>query len=57
MIEEWIASKKKFCVVGLGHARLFPLVNHVSCNANLIDYHQEKVASYLGRVLSNHKIP
>lgn len=56
-IEEWIASKDKFRVVGLGHARLFPLVNHVSCNANLVDYHRENVAPHLGRVLSNHKIP
>lgn len=56
-IEEWVASKDNFRVVGLGYERPFPLVHHISCNASLVDYHRENVAPHLGRVLSNHKIP
>lgn len=56
-IEEWVAKKDEFRVVGLGHTRPFPLVSKVSSNTKLVSYHQEHVGPHLSRILTNHKIP
>lgn len=56
-IEEWIAKKDEFRVVGFGHTRPIPLVSKVSSNTNLVDYHQNHIAPRLSRILTNHKIP
>lgn len=53
-IEEWVAKKNEFHMVGLGHTRPFPLVSKVSSNADLVDYHQNHVAPRLSGILANH---
>ena len=55
-IEEWVAKKDEFRVVGLGHTRPFPLVCKVSSNTNLIDYDRKLIAPHLSTILTNHKI-
>lgn len=56
-IEEWVASKDNFRVVGLGYERPFPLVHHRSCNASLVHYHRENAAPHLVSIELTKRLP
>ena len=56
-IAEWFAEKDEFRVVGVGHARPFPLVSQVSSNKKLVIYDLEHLARHLSKNLAAHNIP